>query len=438
MGLELGTFEIKDAVLGSRTELNAGVLSINAGELRAKLLEEGDFEDVEVEIIRPNEEVRLIHVIDAVEPRLRVSEPGSDFPGMLGPPRRVGRGRTHRLNGVVVTEVAPPVPGEPTYRREAIVDMAGEGAKYSPLSGLINVVLSFRPKQEKSATAGESLENVFEGTSEAGEYNHAIRIAGLKAAVYLAEVTRGQQPDRVDVYDLDHADHGKLPKVIYFYQMKSPYVYGEVAPSGGAIGRGAHLPTLIHPNEILDGAIVNYSCMTACMREVTYLLQNHALIHELYAHHGKDLDFMGVVLYTNGDSVWTKERISSYAANLAVTLGADGAILMCHGGGHPFVDVMMTCQKLEQDGVKTTLLLMEMAANPEDSGFVHYVREADAIVSTGNYEQMIDLAPMAKVCGGSEILETGDKASGPLNVPLRSILGSTHQFGGSYLQGRTY
>lgn len=86
--------------------------------------------------------------------------------------------------------------------------------------------------------------------------------------------------------------------------------------------------------------------------------------------------------------------------------------------------------------MKTTLLLMEMAANPEDSGFVHYVREADAIVSTGNYEQMIDLAPMARVCGGSEILETGDKASGPLNVPLRRMLGSTHQFGGSYIQGQ--
>src|SRR5207302_182921 len=99
------------------------------------------------------------------------------------------------------------------------------------------------------------------------------------------------------------------------------------------------------------------------------------------------------------------------------------------GGGHPIVDVMMTCEKLEKRGVKTTLLLMEMAVNPEDSGHVHYVRQADAIVSTGNYEQIVQVGKMSRVLGGTHILESGDDAAGSFSVALRNVLGSTSQFG---------
>jgi glycine reductase len=314
--------------------------------------------------------------------------------------------------------------------------MAGEGAKYSPFARLINVVLSFQPKRERFRTA-EPLENIMTGTPEAAEYGRAVRIAGLKAAVYLAEVTKALEPGQVERYALN-GEMNDLSKVVYVYQMQSPFVYGEVAPAGGAIAGAAHLPTIIHPNEILDGALVNSFTVIACMREVTYLIQNHRLIQELYWRHGRELDFGGVVLYTNGDSVKTKDRLSSYVANLATLLEADGAVLNYLGGGHPIVDVMMTCEKLEKRGVKTTLLLMEMAVNPEDSGHVHFVREADAIVSTGNYEQRVELGPMPRVLGGSRILETNEEAAGPLNVPLRHILASTHQFGGGTLRGRGY
>jgi glycine reductase len=217
-----------------------------------------------------------------------------------------------------------------------------------------------------------------------------------------------------------------------------PFVYGEVVPGGGEIGDVGHLPTIIHPTEVFDGALVNSWSINACMRDTTYLLQNHAVIENLYARHGRDLNFGGVVLYTNGDSVETKERISSYAANVARQLRADGVILNYLGGGHSMVDVMLVCQKLEQHGIRTTLLLMEMADQPEDPGFVHFVREADAIVSTGNYEQTIELPRVDRVLGGSKLLPTGEDARGPLELTLRRVLAATNQYGGSSLRGRTY
>lgn len=434
--LELATFEVTDVILGDRTAYDDGVLTIDASELRARLMEEGDFADVTVDVVRPRDDVRIIHVVDSVEPRVRVSEPGTDFPGMLSIPRTVGRGRTHRLDGVVITEVAEPVPGEPTYWREAIFDMAGDGAKYSPFSNLINVVLTFHPNDDRFAASDpESAENVFEGTPEAMEHNRAIRLAGLKAAVALAETTKDASPRRVDTYELNGRGNG-LPKVVYLYQIALPYIYGEVAPGARGQEIAGQLPSIIHPNEIFDGAMVNSFSGPASTREVTFLLQNHPVIEELYARNGHDLDLQGVVWYTFADSVRTKERISSYAANLAMLLRADGAVLNYLGGGHPAVDFMMTCQKLEQLGVKTALLSPEMAANPEDSGFVHFVPEANAIVSTGNYEQTVDLPAVSRVIGGTNILETGDDASGQLAITLRHILSATDQLGLAALRGR--
>ena len=432
--LELATFEVRDVVFGDHTRLIDGVLTINRDELKAHLMETGDFRDIVIDAVKPGDDVRLVHILDLVEPRLRVSEPGTDFPGWLSPPRTVGSGRTNRLGGLAVLEVAEPVPGEPTYWREAILDMGGEGAKYSPFSQLVNLVIDFKPRSERFASA-ESMENVIAGTAEANDFGRAVRMAGLKASVYLAKASVGNEPDRVELYDLARPVRD-LPKVVYLFQ-GGPYVYGEVIPSGGGGGAPTALPTVIHPSEILDGALVNAFAWAASARESTYSLQNHAVVEELYRRNGHDLNFAGVVLFTNGDSVRTKTRISNYAANLAVFLGAEGAVINYLGGGHPIVDVMWTCQALEKKGVKTTLLLMEMAANPEDSGHVHYVVEANAITSTGNYEQTVHLGQVSRVIGGTTILETGKPAGGELDLTLRHMLDSTHQFGRSHLRGRT-
>ena len=120
-------------------------------------------------------------------------------------------------------------------------------------------------------------------------------------------------------------------------------------------------------------------------RDVTYLIQNHPVITDLYSQHRGSIDFAGVILYDRGDEARRKERNAYYAAKLASLLEADGAILTYLGSGHSIVDVMMVCELLERSGITTVLLLPEMAADPQESGLADFVPEAKAIVSTGNY-----------------------------------------------------
>ena len=435
--LDIGSFDVADVRAGPETAFADGVLTINILELEERLADPAHFASVAVEIVRPGDSVRVINAIDAVEPRIKVDPAGADFSGMLGVPQLVGLGTTHALKGVSVVETALPVPGEPTYWREAIFDMTGTGAKYTPFSEMVNVVVSCEPTRSLLESSGRPT-NLFEGTPEAVEYNKAVRLAGLKAGTYLAETTLGQTPDRVDTFDLAPLPDSELPAVVYLYQLAIPYLHGEVAPGAGAIGGAAHLPTPIHPNELLDGALVCGWNAIACMRELTYTVQNHAIVEDLYARHGKDLDFRGVVLFTNGDTHASKERLANHAANLAIMMGAEGVLINYAGGGHPAVDAMMICRNLERRGVTTTMLSMEMAANPGESGFVHFVAEADAIVSTGNYEETVTFEPVDRVIGGKSLIRIEGDPGGGFDAPLAIVLASTHQFGHTYIRGQEY
>jgi sarcosine reductase len=438
MRLEIGEYPVEQVEFDSETSYSDGVLKIDKEELRRLVLEDSSFEDVVVRLARPGDNLRVINVVDVIEPRTRVPSSAPNFPGLLALPGTVGAGRTNRLSGIAVTEVAAPLPGEQIYWREALFDMMDPGAQFSPFSNLMNVVLVLRPSATVIQAANDrSVTDVFGGNPTAREFNRSIRVAGLRVAVYLARAAESEAPSSVEKWEMEEAPKD-LPRVAYLYQLQSPYVYGEIAPRGGSIGGSGHLPTLIHPNEIFDGALVNSYNNAACLREPTYLMQNHALIRQLYGRHGKDLDFRGVIIYTSGDNPSAKERIASYAAKLVELIGAQGAILNYMGAGHHEVDVMMTCQKLEQQGVRTSLILMEMAENPRDSGFVHFVPEADAIVSTGNYEEQTELPKAESVVGGAHLLESGDDSSGELKVKIRHILGSTEQFGSGTLTGKEY
>lgn len=440
MRLELGEFPVEDMRFGSHTHYADGVLSINADELRATLLDDPWFEDVSVDLAKPGESIRIHNIVDAVEPRVRVSDPGGDFPGVLSSPRIVGEGRTHRLAGAGIIAVSEPVPGDSsTYWRTAIIDMAGPVAGYSPFGALMNVALTFQPRLDRFPdTAGTNDLNVMSGTPHAMEYAFAVRKAELKAATYVAESVRDQDPADVKVYELElERRNTSLPRVVYLCQAYAIYAYGYLTASVGATEAGP-LPTIMHPNEILDGALVNSHTWPACHRDLTYNFQNHPVIEELYRRHGSDLEFGGVVLYTRGASAAAKERMSAYTAHVAKLLGADGAILTGLGSGHSLVDVMMICQKAEQQNIRTTVLLPEMAGGRDDSGLVYHVPEADAMVSTGNYEAEISFPEVSRVIGGDELLETGAPASSPFELPLHTVLASTDPFGSWTVRGQQY
>jgi len=57
-----------------------------------------------LDLARPGESVRVVNVIDVIEPRVTVSGPGVAYPGVCGRSMEpVGQGRTLRLTGAAVT-----------------------------------------------------------------------------------------------------------------------------------------------------------------------------------------------------------------------------------------------------------------------------------------------------------------------------------------------
>lgn len=437
MKLELDYFDVGEIAFSDCTSFDNGTLLVDHDGLRSHLLEDEHFEDVSLHLAHPGDSSRVINAVDAVEPRCRIGNAEHDFPGFLSPPHTVGAGKTAVMRGAAVVEVSAPVPGESTYWREAFFDMTDSCSGFSPFSDLANLVVEVTPVKRIREDQRPPL-NVFEGTPEAVSLNRAIRKAGLKASVFMASAARDSASDDTATFELSARRNPELPGVVYLYQLAIPYLYGEIVPGGGAIGGPAHLPTLIHPNEILDGALVSGWNAIACMRELTYIAQNHPIINDLYERDGKDLDFLGVVLFANGDTPEAKERLTGHAVTLARLLNPDGAIINYAGGGHPCVDTMMICQKLEKLDIPTTVLSMEMAPNPSDSGFVHFVREAEAIISTGNYEECFDFPAVQSVIGGTELLNSASNPAGPFSYPISGLLASTNQFGFTNLTARSH
>jgi hypothetical protein len=66
MRLELWTYEVSDVRLGARTRLDDRVLEIDARELRELLCRDPVIADVRVELARPDEPVRIIHILDSI------------------------------------------------------------------------------------------------------------------------------------------------------------------------------------------------------------------------------------------------------------------------------------------------------------------------------------------------------------------------------------
>ena len=430
MRLEMATTTVRDVRLSDRTRIDNGVLEIDRAGLRKLLLDDDAFADVSLEVARPGESTRIIHVMDAAEPRWK-PEPGSTFPLFVGPPKTVGDGRTVRLEGVAVVSTSEAVAGEPTYWREGIIDMSGAGADATPLSATTNLVLTFTPSAlYLDATRPDAvIENIMVGSGLAQRFNRRVRVAQLKAAAYLARAAR--EPDHVRTYALGGAPKG-LPKVVYFYQLSGSVVYG------GNLDK--MMPTLIHPSEVLDGAIINVrSNLHATIRASTYDNQNHAIIGELYDRHGRDVDFRGVVVYpAASDDINDKEVMAEYAVKLARLLGADAACASYAGGGHPAVEFMLICQKAERAGIRTVLVMPETYGLPDDPGFVYFVPEAERIVSTGRTTQSMELPRMERVIGGKAFFDLEGSPEDARTIPYRYLFGSGTAAGGGRLTARQF
>ena len=94
MELNLGTFNVIDVVFAGETVFEEGVLAIDERELRRLILQDSNLSDVRIEIVKPGEHKRIIHVLDVLEPRIKLDNGLASFPGFLSSPLTAGRGTT--------------------------------------------------------------------------------------------------------------------------------------------------------------------------------------------------------------------------------------------------------------------------------------------------------------------------------------------------------
>ena len=205
MRLEVGAVHVRDIRLDGRVAIDDRVLTIDPDELRRLILEDPHFTDARVSVVRPGESVRIVNVIDVVEPRWKVRGAGGVFPGFVSPTLTVGDGRTHRLAGVAVVESAAPVPGESTVFRERLIDMTGPGPSCRPSGVPLNVVLEFTPNPAFFPPGSERVQDVLSGGPEAAEYTTAVQAAGLRVAARLGRAAAAATPDDVETFELPPA-----------------------------------------------------------------------------------------------------------------------------------------------------------------------------------------------------------------------------------------
>jgi glycine reductase len=201
-----------------------------------------------------------------------------------------------------------------------------------------------------------------EGTEER-DFEDAVKIAGLKTAVYLARGAEGHPVDETEVFELDIPNLDKrsnLPRVAYYYQIYSPQHdhIGISDPCFYGTDVRNLTPTILHPNEVLDGGVVGAHTIRALD---TYTIQNHGVIKELYKRNGKDLLFAGVVCGVANLEPVPRKRQAVMASNLVKNvLGADGVILTKIHGGLPHVDLALVAEECEKLGVKTAIFIQPL------------------------------------------------------------------------------
>lgn len=428
MKLDLGYIFIKDVQFGKETKVENGVLYVNKEELISLIKEDEHIEDVKVELARPGESIRITPVKDVIEPRVKVEGSGGIFPGVISKVETVGSGRTNVLKGCAIVTT-----GKIVGFQEGIIDMTGVGAEYTPFSKLNNIVLAFQPK---------------EGLKQ-HEYEHALRIAGLKAATYVGKSASQLVPDKVESFETLPLLEGikaypDLPKVVYVLMLQSQgllhdtYVYG--------VDEKRMVPTIVYPTELMDGAIISGNCVSACDKNTTYHHLNNPVIEDLFKKHGKELNFVGVIITNENVYLADKERSSNWTAKLAEYLGADGAIVSQEGFGNPDTDLIMNCKKIENKGIKTVIITDEYAGR---DGASQSLADADvlanAVITGGNANELITLPPMEKVIGDIRQVEAiaggfvGNlNKDGSIVVELQAITGATNEMGFNKMSVKGY
>ena len=322
MDLELRNVQVKDVVLGDKNDLKDGVLTVDVEGLKKLILEDPRVTAVKVDLAKPGESCRILPVKDVVEPRYKPE--GEIFPGVFGSDvPEAGSGVTYVLKGCAVVTTGPIVGFQ-----EGLIDMSGPAAQYTLFSKLNNVVLHLTKREDV----------------DQHEHEEVVRMAGLKAARWLGEVAVKAESYDSEFYHWPTAaeranQYPDLPKVVYVCNcmaqglLHDTYFYGRDAKQ--------LVPTVVSPTEFFDGAIISGNCVSPGSKTTTYHHLNNAVIKALWAKHGKELNFVGIILNPLMVTLKEKQRDIMMSVRIATEeFGADAAIISQEGFGNPTTDLM--------------------------------------------------------------------------------------------------
>ncbi|MDY0235444.1 MAG: glycine/sarcosine/betaine reductase component B subunit [Gudongella sp.] len=419
MKLELRKIHIKDLAMGNEMSVKNGTLTIDKEAIIEVLKDDVNVKDVKIDIAKPGDKTRIIPVKDVIEPRVKIEGEGNGFPGVSTAVTQAGSGKVNILDGAAVVTI-----GDIVGFQEGVVDMWGEGAKWTPFSKTYNIVIDI---------------SVIDGL-DPHTHEATVRMAGLKAAELIGQAGKDVEPDEVKTYEMgsifeEAEKYPNLPKVAYVEMLISQgllhdgYIYG--------VNSQLILPTLLHPNEELDGAVISGNCVAACDKITTYQHQNNSSILDLYEMHGKEINFLGVILTPELTTLAGKFRTCDYTAKLCKSLGAEGVIVSEEGYGNPDSDLLMICKRLEESGIKTVLITDECSGRDGMSQpLADTTKEAIAVISTGNVSHVVKLDKADKVLGNQAAIATlagGWEGSidenGVLSCELNAVIGATSEIG---------
>jgi len=426
--LEIGRIYIKDIQLGNETSVIDGVLTVDKEGLISNLKEDERIQGILIDVARPGEKVRIIPVKDVIEPRVKVQGGNNGFPGVTSKQAQCGEGRTHVLYGAAVVTV-----GDIVGFQEGVVDMWGEGANWTPFSKTYNLTVDIQ---------------VVSGL-DPHTHEETVRIAGLRASEFIGLAGENATPDEVLIFEIgsifeETAKYPDLPKVVYAEMnitqglLHDTYIYG--------VNQSGILPALLHANEEIDNAVISGNCVAACDKITTYQHQNNSVIYDLYAQHGKEINFLGVIMVPEHTTLAGKVRASDYTVKLAKMLGADGVVVSEEGYGNPDSDLLMICKKCENCGIKTVLITDECAGRDGMSQPLSDTTvEAVAVISGGNVSHVVTLPPADKVIGNAAaiaVLSGGWEGSlledGTMMCELNAVIGATSEIGFHNVTCRLY
>ena len=416
MRLTLAIHPVHAITMGDATRLEGTTLKVDRDGLRRLILEDARLRGVDIEIASSGEECRVGVVSDIVEPRAKEAGSGSDFPGVVGPMEVAGSGTTHVLRGAAVTVLDEGA----SLQGGKVLEMTGPAGERSPYSWFQHLVI---------------VPHAVEGLERHSALN-AQRLAGLKSAVYMAQAALEQAPAETEVLESGgpaDTERQGLPRFAYIGQIHSRQRVAEVDERiFYGDNTAGMVPTVLHPNEWLDGAIIaGYQGMGT----ETYHYQNHPVISELYRWHNEGkINLVGSIATMAASDNLQRERNSMMAAQQAKwNFAADGVVLTKYGGGAPHADMSLTALNCERLGIRTVVQVSDMSRDRRaESALLFNYQEVDAIIYVGGTDTGWEVPASSKVIAANG--ELAEALGAPMHIQSGNLCGVTSQQGASRLR----